>query len=70
MADENNTSSRSTAQKAADGRYDEKRKAAPRLPGTRLTDEQGAVMDNLYKLFDGKAEAIVTATKYYLDAHK
>jgi hypothetical protein len=59
----------SDAQKAAHRRHEEKRKSLPRLPGTRLNAEQGAVMDDLYAKFETKTEAILEAVKFYLKNH-
>jgi hypothetical protein len=56
-----------TPQQEANKKQDEKRQTAPRLPGTRLTTEQGKVMDELYALFDNKSEAIFEAANFYLE---
>ncbi len=60
----------SNAQKAAHKRHDEKRKTAPRLPGTRLSEPEGDTMDQLYEYFDSKSDAIVKAAEFYLKNHK
>lgn len=59
-----------SAQQAAHKRHDEKRRTAPRLPGTRLSEEEGVIMDALYERFKSKSEAILEAAKFYLDKHK
>ncbi len=61
---------RSDAQQAADSKYEGKRKAAPRIPAVRLTEEESAVMNQLYGLFKSKSEAILAAAKYYLEKNK
>ncbi len=67
MTDKSNVSE---AQQEAHQRHDEKRKSAPRLPGTRITDDEADVMDDLYKRFNSKAEAILEAAKFYIKKHK
>lgn len=60
-------SERSEAQKEAEKRNDEKRKAAPRLPSSRMTEEQGETMEKLYKSCGGsKIDAILKAANFYL----
>jgi len=65
-----NKSNVSEAQQDAHQRHDEKRKSAPRLPGTRISDDESDVMDDLYERFNSKAEAILEAAKYYIKRHK
>ena len=60
----------SEAQQEAHKRHDEKRKSSPRLPGTRISDDEGDVMDDLYGRFNSKTEAILEAAKYYIKRHK
>jgi hypothetical protein len=55
------------AQKAAHKRHDDKRKTAPRLPGTRLGEDESKIMDRLYARFESKSEAIIKAARFYLD---
>ena len=59
---------RSLAQKKAEKKNDEKRKAAPRLPSSRMTPAQGDVMDKLYeKCGTTKIDSIVEAANFYLE---
>ena len=60
----------SDAQKAAHKRHEEKRKALPILPSSRLSASDGEVMDKLYEGFESKTEAIVKAAEFYLKNHK
>lgn len=62
----NKPAKRSEAQKVADTKFEEKRKTSPRLPGTRITEEENEIMEQLYVKFDSKSEAILSAVKYYL----
>jgi hypothetical protein len=51
-------------------RYDDKRKDAPRLPSSRITDEQkAATMEQLYLLHSdaSKLDLIVDAARFALD---
>ena len=51
-------------------RYDEKRKNAPRLPSSRITDESKAdAMEHLYMLNsdDSKLDLIVDAARFALE---
>lgn len=58
------------AAQRAHRKHDEKRRHAPRLPGTRITDDEAQVMEALYARFDSKSEAIVAAAEYFLAKHK
>lgn len=48
-------------------RHDKKRKSAPRLPGTRISESESNTMEELYALFESKSEAIVKASEFYLN---
>lgn len=49
-------------------RYDKKRAKAPRLPGSRLTTEEGKLMEALYEKCGGnKKHAILSAAKKLVD---
>lgn len=65
-----NKTIRSEAQIAAEQRNDEKRKGSPRLPTARLSEEESAVMENLYLCFGSKKEAVLAAAKFYLKNNK
>ncbi len=60
----------SKAQQAAHKRHDDKRKSDPRLPSTRISDEESDIMDDLYGRFNSKSEAILEAAKFYIKKHK
>lgn len=59
--------SRSSAQRKAEQRHDDKRRGRPRLPASRLTDEEGDLLDAAAALFEGdKKTAILTALRELL----
>ncbi len=61
-------STRTEAQIRAEKKNDEKRKSAPRLPGSRMTEEQGQLMDRLYDKYGGnKLKAIISAAEFDLN---
>lgn len=58
-------------QKRAHQKHDEMRKDLPRLPGTRLINEEDAeTMDKLYSRFSNKYQAILEAAKFWLEKNK
>lgn len=61
----------SASQQLAHAKHDEARRELPRLPGTRLLNEEdAAVMERLYSRFETKYEAIITAAKHWLENNK
>ncbi len=66
-----NDSKLSAAQKRAHAKHDDVRKELPRLPGTRLLNENdAAVMEQLYSGFETKYEAIITGAKFWVEQSK
>lgn len=54
----------------AQQKQDEARKADPRLPSSRLSKEEGELMEKLYETSGSKKDAIVQAAKFYLENKK